>query len=90
MQITNIKSAIESREEMSNKKIVVITGVTGQDGSNMVDFLLSNHKDGDIHIFGGARRLSISNHENIKHLEGNPNFSLINLDVTGINNQFLG
>lgn len=83
MQITNIATALERRKEMSeSKKVVVITGVTGQDGSNMVDFLLSNHNDGDIHIYGGARRLSISNHDNIKHLEGNPNFTLINLDVT--------
>jgi len=32
-----------------NKNIIVLTGVTGQDGSHMVDFLL---KETDYHIVG--------------------------------------
>jgi GDPmannose 4,6-dehydratase len=82
MEAINISSAIKIREMSESKKVIVVTGVTGQDGSNMVDFLLDTHEDGEIHIFGGVRRLSTPNHENVEHLEGNPNFSLINLDVT--------
>ncbi len=59
-------------------KKVVITGVTGQDGSHMADYLLANtnHK-----IYGAVRRLSVKNHENILHLEGEPRFELINMDL---------
>lgn len=60
------------------KDIVLVTGVTGQDGSHMVDFLLKNT---DYKIYGSARRLSVKNHENIAHLEGNPRFELIDLDL---------
>ena len=60
-------------------KKIIITGVTGQDGSNMVDFLLENTSHT---IIGGARRLSVKNHENILHLLDNPRFFLIDLDVT--------
>jgi len=60
-------------------KKVIITGVTGQDGSNMVDYLLreTNHI-----IIGGVRRLSVKNHKNIEHLSGEGRFFLIDLDVT--------
>lgn len=86
MQILNITTAREIRNEMNpNEKCVVITGVTGQDGSNMVDYLLqrviANEADG-LHVYGGARRLSLDNHTNIEHLKNNENFSLINLDIT--------
>lgn len=59
-------------------KKIIVTGVTGQDGSHMVDFLLKNtgHK-----IYGSARRLSVKNHENILHLENEPRFKLINMDL---------
>ena len=59
-------------------KKVLITGVTGQDGSHMVDYLLKNtsHK-----IFGTARRLSVKNHDNILHLENEPRFNLITMDL---------
>lgn len=62
----------------NNKKIIVVTGVTGQDGSHMVDFLLKNT---DYVIFGGVRRLSVYNHENIKHIKSD-RFYLINFDLT--------
>jgi GDPmannose 4,6-dehydratase len=58
---------------------VLITGVTGQDGSLMADYLLENT---DLDIVGGVRRLSVPNHSNISHLKDNPRFRLINLDVT--------
>ena len=44
---------------------ILITGVTGQDGSNMVDYLLENTT---YIIYGAVRRLSVANHENIKHI----------------------
>jgi len=60
-------------------KKVLITGVTGQDGSLMADYLLNNTENT---IVGGVRRLSVKNHENIQHLENNARFKLIDLDVT--------
>jgi GDPmannose 4,6-dehydratase len=59
-------------------KKIIITGVTGQDGSHMADYLLANT---DHMIYGGVRRLSVKNHENILHLEDNPRFELINMDL---------
>ena len=55
-------------------KKVIITGVTGQDGSHMADYLLENT---DIDIIAGVRRLSVKNHKNIKHLKSNPRFKLM-------------
>jgi len=59
-------------------KNVIITGVTGQDGSLMVDFLLKNTT---YNIYGAVRRLSVSNHTNISHVT-NERFKLIDLDIT--------
>jgi GDPmannose 4,6-dehydratase len=60
-----------------NKKIIV-TGITGQDGSHMVDYLLKHTTH---EIFGTVRRLSVKNHENILHLEGEPRFTLLDMDL---------
>jgi len=60
-------------------KTILITGVTGQDGSHMADYLLANTEHT---IIGGIRRLSVENHKNIKHLKDNPRFFLIDLDVS--------
>jgi GDPmannose 4,6-dehydratase len=57
---------------------VIVTGVTGQDGSYMVDYLLCNTEH---MIYGGVRRLSVPNHKNIEHIS-NPRFKLIDLDVS--------
>ena len=46
--------------------IILVTGVTGQDGSHMVDYLLKNT---DYNIVGTVRRLSVSNHDNLKHID---------------------
>jgi GDPmannose 4,6-dehydratase len=59
-------------------KKVIITGVTGQDGSHMADYLL---KHTDYQLYGAVRRLSVKNHENILHLEDEPRFKLINMDL---------
>ena len=60
-------------------KKVLITGITGQDGSLMADFLLKNFED--IHVYGAARRLSVPNHDNIKQLKKHSRFTLIELNV---------
>lgn len=59
-------------------KKIIITGVTGQDGSHMVDYLLKNTNH---ELYGAVRRLSVKNHENITHLEGESRFKLINMDL---------
>ena len=53
-------------------KKALITGVTGQDGSYLAEFLLS--KGYDVH--GMIRRSSVDFRERIAHLEGHPNFHL--------------
>jgi GDPmannose 4,6-dehydratase len=75
---SNILNIEDASRIINGRKTVVITGVTGQDGSHMVDFLLKNT---DYLIFGGVRRLSVYNHENIKHIKSN-RFHLINFDLT--------
>ena len=59
-------------------KRVIVTGVTGQDGSHMVDYLLANT---DYKIYGGVRRLSVKNHINIEHIK-DPRFELFDFDLT--------
>ncbi len=76
MDILNIADA---KNLIGTNKVVFVTGVTGQDGSFMADYLLKNT---DYIIFGGARRLSIKNHENISHLENNSRFHLVNFDLS--------
>ena len=76
MDILNIN---DTDPFIKGKKVVFVTGVTGQDGSFMVDYLLDKT---DHFIVGGARRLSIKNHENIRHLENNPRFKLVNFDLS--------
>ena len=76
MDIYNINDVVR---ENKIEKLVFITGVTGQDGSFLVDYLLKNT---DYFIIGGARRLSIKNHENLAHLDNNPRFKLVNFDLS--------
>ena len=64
-------------------KKIIITGVTGQDGSFMADFILKNTEHT---VIAGARRLSVTNHKNIEHLKNNPRFKLIDLDITDAQN----
>ena len=54
------------------RKVALITGVTGQDGSYLSEFLMS--KGYDVH--GIIRRSSVDYRERIAHLEGQPNFHL--------------
>ena len=53
-------------------KTALITGVTGQDGSYLAEFLLE--KGYDVH--GIIRRSSVDFRERIAHLEGQPHFHL--------------
>lgn len=59
------------------KKIALITGITGQDGSYLAEFLLE--KGYDVH--GTIRRSSVDFRERIAHLEGIPNFHLHYADM---------
>ncbi|MBD5205482.1 MAG: GDP-mannose 4,6-dehydratase [Bacteroidales bacterium] len=59
-------------------KRALITGVTGQDGSYLAEFLLE--KGYDVH--GVIRRSSVDYRERISHLEGHPNFHLHYADLT--------
>ena len=57
---------------MENRKVALITGITGQDGSYLAEFLLE--KGYDVH--GTIRRSSVDYRERIAHLEGREHFHL--------------
>lgn len=59
-------------------KKALITGVTGQDGSFLSEFLIN--KGYDVH--GTIRRSSVDFRERIVHLEGHPRFHLHYADLT--------
>lgn len=59
------------------KNIALITGITGQDGSYLSEFLLE--KDYEVH--GIIRRSSVDFRERIAHLEGHPHFHLHYADL---------
>ena len=58
-------------------KTALITGITGQDGSYLAEFLLE--KGYDVH--GTIRRSSVDFRERIAHLEGKPHFHLHYADL---------
>ncbi len=60
------------------RKTALITGITGQDGSFLAEFLLD--KGYDVH--GTIRRSSVDFRERIAHLEGKPNFHLHYADLS--------
>ena len=59
------------------QKTALITGITGQDGSFLAEFLLD--KGYDVH--GTISRSSVDFRERIAHLEGHPNFHLHYADL---------
>lgn len=59
-------------------KKALITGVTGQDGSYLAEFLLEKNYE----VFGMIRRTSVDFRERIAHLENNKNFHLIYGDLS--------
>lgn len=58
---------------------VLVTGVLGQDGANMVEYLLSNT---DHEVFGMMRRSSNPNFSNCKKFINNPRFKFIYGDLS--------
>lgn len=76
-------------ESGARKKRALITGVTGQDGSYLADFLLERGYT----VFGLVRRTSKPNYENIQHILDQPrDFQLIYGDLTdqgSINRAFI-
>ena len=60
-----------------NRKVALITGITGQDGSYLAELLLE--KGYDVH--GTIRRSSVDFRERIAHLEGKPHFHLHYADL---------
>jgi len=62
-------------------KTALITGINGQDGSYMADFLLGK----GYKVYGMERRASVKNRENTKHLIDNPNFEFIIGDLADQN-----
>ena len=60
------------------RKVALITGITGQDGSFLAEFLLD--KGYDVH--GTIRRSSVDFRERIAHLEGRPHFHLHYADLS--------
>ncbi len=61
-----------------NKKVVIVTGISGMDGSWMVEYLLKNT---NYDVYGTVRRLSVKNHGNFKHIN-HERFHVIDFDLT--------
>jgi len=59
-------------------KAAFITGVTGQDGSYLTEFLLAKNYT----VYGLARYCSERKHERIEHIKSNPEFHLVEGDLT--------
>lgn len=59
-------------------KRAIITGITGQDGSHLADFLLSK----DYEVIGVVRRSSTETTQRINYLKNNPKLKLVDGDVT--------
>ena len=70
-------------------KKVLITGILGQDGSNMAEHLLRINQD--LEIYGAMRRLSNPNFSNIESFKDHPRFHLEYMDLSddvSVNNCF--
>jgi len=63
-------------------KKVIITGVTGQDGSYMADYLLENTEH---QIYGMVRRAAKPDYSNIKNAMQNPRFQFVTGDLADAN-----
>jgi GDPmannose 4,6-dehydratase len=60
-------------------KKIIITGISGQDGSYMVDYLLANTSH---LIYGVTRRLSKPDYSNFQHNNSNPRFKILTADLS--------
>lgn len=74
----NINYKLKKHIEFMERKVALITGITGQDGSFLAEFLLE--KGYDVH--GTIRRSSVDFRERIAHLEGQPHFHLHYADLS--------
>lgn len=68
--------------EMSEVNVVLITGITGQDGSYLAEEYLNNRADWI--VYGIMRRASVFTTERIDHLWKHPNLRLRHGDMTDI------
>jgi len=59
-------------------KKVLITGISGQDGSYMSEYCLDLGHE----VYGMVRRTAHPNDHNFKHLKSNPNFKVVRGDLT--------
>lgn len=59
-------------------KTAIITGITGQDGSYLAEFLIAK----GYKVVGIVRRVSTENTQRINHLKGKPNLELVEGDIT--------
>ena len=85
--MSNMDKKISQRNKASKKKKALITGLTGQDGSYLVEFLL----DKNYEVHGIKRRSSSFNTQRVDHLyqdphENNPNFFMHYGDLTDSTN----
>lgn len=78
-QYNGLSRSMNMKDKHENKmrKVALITGITGQDGSFLAEFLLE--KGYDVH--GTIRRSSVDFRERIAHLEGHPAFHLHYADL---------
>ena len=76
---SNIELATDNKSNM-----VLITGVTGQDGSYLAEFLLEK----GYNVIGIARRCSHNNTERIVQILDNKKFKLVEGDITDYSNIF--
>jgi len=67
---------------MVDKKVAFITGLTGQDGSYLAEFLLSK----GYAVHGIVRRSSVMTFQRVDHLNNNPNFHMYYGDLTDSSN----
>lgn len=69
---------------MKRKKKVLITGILGQDGANMAEYLLLEHKE-DYKVYGMMRRSANPNFKNTYKFKNHPNFEFVIGDLTDQN-----
>lgn len=60
--------------------VAIVTGVTGQDGSLLCDYLLLTEPD--LLVVGVSRHSSNPNHVNCEHLKSHRRFRLVNADLS--------
>ena len=70
---------MKSKIENIRSPKILVTGILGQDGSNMCEYLLRNPKH---KVFGMIRRLSNPNYSNCESFLDHPNFQLVYGDLT--------